>query len=167
MMPFGETNPAWRPLCDRFWEKVNKNGPIVRKELGRCWIWTGARARYGTTWVNGRYELAHRTAWFLETGKWPEPCALHKCDNTLCVRFSHLFEGTQQKNVDDREAKGRNQPPRGEKHWCAKLTEEKVQQIRSMLKEGLSQRHIGRIFGVAHITVGRVGKGQSWKEVTL
>ena len=25
----------------RFWANVNKKGPVVRPELGRCWVWTG------------------------------------------------------------------------------------------------------------------------------
>src|SRR4051812_27991288 len=31
-----------RSLADRFWSKVNKDGPVVRSDLGPCWIWTGA-----------------------------------------------------------------------------------------------------------------------------
>lgn len=31
----------------RFWAKVDKNGPVVRPELGPCWIWTGNRDPWG------------------------------------------------------------------------------------------------------------------------
>jgi len=102
-----------KPLEERFWEKVNKEGPIPTHcpELGQCWLWTGGqdgRGR-GSLWV---YEentkcKAPRVAWFIETGKWPNPMALHKCDNGLCVRFSHLFEGTQSDNMRDCAEKGR------------------------------------------------------------
>ena len=37
------------PLGERFWSKVDKNGPIPshRPELGPCWIWIARRDRYG------------------------------------------------------------------------------------------------------------------------
>jgi len=53
-------------------------------------------------------EKAPRVAFFLKRGYWPEPCALHHCDNTLCVRDEHLFEGDQGDNARDRASKGRN-----------------------------------------------------------
>src|SRR5438105_526870 len=36
-----------RPLADRFWEKVRKDGPIIRPELGKCWLWIGTKNRKG------------------------------------------------------------------------------------------------------------------------
>jgi hypothetical protein len=105
-------------LAERFWKRVNKRGPIIKTRLGRCWLWTGSskNGRYGNLWFDGKLVLTHRIAWFLETGKWPEPFSLHKCDNTLCVRFTHLFEGTQKDNAEDRDRKGRGnyQRPRHE-----------------------------------------------------
>lgn len=167
MREFGKNNPAWRPIAHRFWEKVNKAGPTVRAELGPCWLWEGAHCKYGTTWLNGKHELAHRVAWYLETGSMPTPCALHKCDTPLCVRFSHLFEGTLQDNVDDRESKGRNRPARGEAHKLAKLCDEDVRDIRRLLAKGESQRSIGKMFGVSHDTVGKIYRGRTWKETIL
>jgi hypothetical protein len=149
----------------KFWDRVNKAGPVVKPELGPCWLWTGATGtdtRYGYLWMNSKHKLAHRVAWFLETGEWPNPCALHKCDNTLCVRFSHLFEGTQKENVDDREAKGRGVHPAGENNGRAKLTRKKVQQVRLLSSQGNTQRHIGTLLDVAHSTVGRIIRGEIW-----
>lgn len=34
--------------------------------------------------------------------------SLHHCDNSRCGRPRHLYEGTQQQNVDDMIAKGRD-----------------------------------------------------------
>lgn len=97
-------------LHERFWSRVNKRGPVIRKQLGRCWLWTGSskNGRYGNLWLEGKAELAHRISWLLATGEWPDPSALHKCDNTLCVRFTHLFEGGQKENLRDCVAKGRH-----------------------------------------------------------
>lgn len=36
---------------------------------------------YGLIWVGGRHEKAHRVAYFLAQGAWPEPFCLHDCDN--------------------------------------------------------------------------------------
>ncbi len=45
----------------RFWGKVNKDGPIVREELGACWQWTGDRLKgYGRFKVARKDERAHR-----------------------------------------------------------------------------------------------------------
>ena len=105
-----------KTIEERFWSKVNKNGPIISVDLGPCWIWTGARNgtgkdRYGIFKFDtnpDRKMFAHRFAWFLATGGWPYPCALHHCDNPLCVRFDHLWEGTHTDNRQDCIAKGRN-----------------------------------------------------------
>jgi hypothetical protein len=107
---------AKQTVESRFWSHVDKHGPLLRPKLGRCWQWTGgaqARGRYGAIYVDGKLQSAHRVAWFFETGEWPDPNACHKCDNTLCVRFSHLFEGTPKDNAIDREQKGRGSGPYG------------------------------------------------------
>jgi uncharacterized protein YeaC (DUF1315 family) len=73
-------------------------------------MWTGAiggsRYEYGRIGHDGKIVEATHVAIYLETGKWPEFQALHKCDNTLCVRFVHLFDGTQKQNMQDAAAKG-------------------------------------------------------------
>lgn len=108
-----------KPLSVRFWAKVNKHGPLPHAEAVRvhpeiagmqCWLWTGATqpSGYGKIAVGNRVDRkAHRVAWFLATGLWPSPMALHKCDNRLCVRKLHLFEGTAGDNNRDCAAKGR------------------------------------------------------------
>ena len=92
------------PLYIRFWSKV-------RTGTG-CWEWTGARARFGHGLVHvgpgGKLAQTHRVAWELMVGPVPEGMGvLHRCDNPPCVRPDHLFLGTQQDNVRDMWAKGR------------------------------------------------------------
>jgi hypothetical protein len=109
---------------------------------------------------------ANRVAWFLTTGKWPKPFACHKCDNPMCVRFSHLFEGTHKKNMEDMAKKGRCKgiPPRmfGEDNWNTKLTEEDVKRIRSSVD---SQRALGRRFDVSQATIQRIKTRKVWRHV--
>jgi hypothetical protein len=144
-------------VSKRFWDKVNKDGPVVRKELKACWLWLDStkNGRYGNLWVDGRNELTHRVAWFLETGRWPEPFALHKCDNTLCVRFSHLFEGDQQANSEDRKAKGRN-------NHISKLTPAEVLDIRAQLSLGSRRSELAKKYGVTTPNIRHIEVRASW-----
>ena len=100
-----------RPLItDRFWSKVNKEGPIPKHcpELGPCWVWTGNVDAHGYGGL-GHHERAHRVAWTIAFGPIPQgKSVLHHCDNPPCVRADgHLFLGTQVVNLADMQAKGR------------------------------------------------------------
>ena len=99
-----------KALALRFWEKVNKNGPTIRPELGPCWVWIGATmgVGYADLWDGKRLVPATHVATFLETGKWPSLEMMHKCDNIVCVRYAHLSEGTHQENMHDMAVKGRS-----------------------------------------------------------
>jgi HNH endonuclease len=104
----------------------------------RCWEWIGYRQPcrsseingYGQIKIDGITQLTHRVAWYLETGKYPEPQGLHKCDNPACVRFLHLFEGTVADNAKDKAAKGRVNRMQGSKHGRAKVNTKSVIEIR-------------------------------------
>lgn len=101
------------PIEKRFWPRVDKNGPVVREELGACWVWTGATngVGYGKISVGGhggRLIFTHRLAWELTNGEIPEGLfACHKCDNRLCCNPSHIFLGTNADNLRDASVKGR------------------------------------------------------------
>jgi uncharacterized protein YeaC (DUF1315 family) len=152
----------------RFWCKVNKSGPTVHAELGPCWLWTGStkNGRYGNFWFINKNELAHRVAWFIETGKWPDPNALHRCDVTLCVRFTHLFEGNTKDNVADREAKRRNKAPIGECNGHAKLTVKKVRRIRAKFAEGEPYVSLAKVYKVTCGHISAIVRRLKWKHVT-
>lgn len=155
------------PLVKEFWAKVNKKGPVPSHVpmLGNCWVWlgdsAGSKLIYGRIKVDGKREQAHRVAWFLETGSMPRLWVLHKCDNPLCVRFSHLFEGDVQANADDKSHRNRNAT--GEQNGSAKLSQNQVQSIRKELAKGTPQRAIARMYAVHQSTVGRINQNLLWR----
>jgi hypothetical protein len=78
---------------ERFWNKVDKCGPIpeFRPDLGQCWIWVGAIQSNGYgTWaehLHGRQTSAHRFSWEWENGKIPDGLVPdHLCRVRRCVR---------------------------------------------------------------------------------
>lgn len=153
-------------LRERFEAKVDRSsghGP-----RGVCHVWTGTKTRggYGMIWRDGRMQLAHRVAWFLETGEWPTAKILHRCDNPPCVRFACLFEGTQAENVADCVAKGRARggDARGERNGQAKLTADQVAAIR---QASGTLREIGDHYGVSESAVSMIRSGKRWNSSVM
>jgi DNA-binding XRE family transcriptional regulator len=125
-----------------------------------CWIWLGAVSHhgYGKINVDGRTLRAHRYSWELANGPIPDGmCVLHQCDNPLCVNPDHLFLGTSQDNMDDRDRKGRQ--ARGEANGTAKLTAQQAQEIRV---SSLLQRELAAIYGVSRKTIINIQTGKGW-----
>jgi len=163
-------------LYERFWSKVNKNGPLPSAEAvhqfpeiagTQCWEWAGGgrgNKGYGGFDVNGVTKFAHRVAWFLETGKYPQPCGLHKCDNRACVRFSHLFEGTYADNNRDRGDKGHTL--KGSKNGRARLNTKQVIQIRKRAKSGESNKNIADSLGLYPSLIRTIVNRISWQHLT-
>lgn len=96
-----------RPIEDRFWEKVNKDGPIPehRPDLGPCWVWMDAPMPngYGRIFVSKtptRIETyAHRLSYQLLVGPIPDGLTIdHLCRNRMCVNPDHLEPVTHQVN---------------------------------------------------------------------
>ncbi len=106
---------SYRPCdVDRFWSKVNKDGPIAEHMETACWLWTDAptRAGYGLFWLNPRKIYAHRFSYELNVGQIPEGHQLdHRCFVRNCVNYGHLRPATNQQNGQNRQ-----QPGKGV-HW--------------------------------------------------
>lgn len=90
---------------ERFWAKVDKNGPLpdLLPELGHCWIWTGGVEGdgYGQFYIDHARPAArsHIVAWTWVNGPVPDGLVLdHKCLRRHCVRTSHLRTATRSMN---------------------------------------------------------------------
>lgn len=86
----------------RFWTKV--------AVTDYCWEWSANRCQdgYGMFKLNGKDVKASRVAYAIVNGEIPADLhVLHKCDNPCCVNPDHLFTGTHQDNMLDRQRKGR------------------------------------------------------------
>lgn len=92
-------------VADRFWSYAKPN------PLTGCIEWTGALNEhgYGRAFFRGKPGiLAHRVAWTLAHGQIRDGMhVLHRCDVRACVNVAHLYEGTQQDNVNDMIERGR------------------------------------------------------------
>lgn len=150
----------------KFWERVNKKGPIVYESIGRCWMWLGPTmcAGYGKA---GTLGLTHRFAWILHNGKIPKGASvLHKCDNKLCVNPNHLFLGTQQDNLKDMRDKGHQ--VRGEQQGSSKLCAGEVFEIRARYKRYCRKNGtsaLAKEFGVGPVQIYKIIRGWQWKHL--
>ena len=94
-----------KPLRDRFWPKVQINGP------NECWPWMAFRLPkgYGTISLGSAKSgkaYAHRVAFFLTHGRWPN-IGRHSCDNPPCCNPAHILDGSRSDNARDSVSRGR------------------------------------------------------------
>lgn len=90
---------------DRFWSKVDRDGPIpdFAPHLGPCWLWTAKRDTYGyaSFWFDGANVGGHRFAW-LHIANRVIPGGLHLdhlCRIRHCTNPDHLEVVTVAQNV--------------------------------------------------------------------
>ena len=150
-------------------ERLKKN--IKVNSSTGCWEWQGVkRCGYGRTIIGSRKDgtrksiSAHRLAYIVWKGDIPngyEVC--HKCDNPCCINPDHLFVGTRQDNIDDRERKGRNVIKTGEENQNAKLTKDSVTEARlEHVVNGVSFQKLADKYGVNKKTIMNAVKGVTW-----
>lgn len=151
---------------------AERGAPLLERLLSHvvetptCWNWTGSTIAkgYGVIGHAGTRLLAHRVSWQEHRGPIPPgQRVLHKCDNRVCVNPDHLFLGTDQDNMDDMYAKGRDKPPKGSTNGRSKLEEDEIHKIR--LLRGISNTHIGQIFDVTETTIRKIRARKLWKHI--
>lgn len=138
---------------------------FIRGSQAQCWEWLAAKSDkgYGKLMVDTqskKFELAHRYAYALHFGSIPPGMVVrHKCDNQGCVNPYHLELGTQKDNIRDAVQRGRLKQRLsaiGEKNGSCKFTDEQVEQMRVMQKEGASFQEIAHAFNASYSHVTKV-----------
>lgn len=159
---------------DRFMSHVSP------EPMSGCWLWTGSfdkrsRGRIGIGIKTSM--LAHRVSFELfNNAPAGNLCVCHRCDNPSCVNPGHLFLGTQQKNMDDMNRKGRGDTAacrrapkpamRGDLNGHASLIGEMIAPIIMTHRAGVSLKTIGRWFGVSPQAIWLIVKRKTWAHIS-
>tara|TARA_R110000868_G_scaffold228311_3_gene481337 strand:- start:136 stop:744 length:609 start_codon:yes stop_codon:yes gene_type:complete len=146
---------------------------VIKKD--GCWGWSGVIDKDGYGRMSYSSKLgsrrAHVASYLVYKGPVPNGILVcHSCDVRACTNPDHLWLGTEKQNTADMIEKGR----RNNRNWPvhigiqnvnAKLDDEKVKEIRRLLKVGVSQADLGRQFGVTKQTIAAIKLCQTWKHV--
>lgn len=132
-----------------------------------CWLWTGPKDTDGYGRIHTRrgsrnHVLIPRlSAHFFRGFDMDDPlCILHCCDNPPCFNPDHLFKGTKTDNLRDRDRKGRGVWVRGERQWMAKMTAQKVAELRQFHAAGVPRSELAKRFGIHVGTVLAIVQSQ-------
>lgn len=136
-----------------------------------CWEWIALSGtnQYAQTHFNGKSIRCHRLAYELTYGEILDGMLVcHHCDNPPCCNPKHLFLGTHQDNIDDRERKGRNKLPKvkGENHGNHKLTNNQIIKIRNLYSSGnYSYRLLSKMYSVSFSQIRNIVKRKAWSHI--
>lgn len=152
---------------ERFWAKVNKDGPQLEHMDSPCWEWTGSLpadgyGRFGIS--HGNIVLAHVFSYELTRGPIERDSrgrrrfwVLHVCDNRKCCNPSHLFLGDDHDNMQDAAKKGR---------LPHKVTPKEVKEIRELHESGgYTMVDLSKMFGISPGTIRQIVTKFTWKHV--
>lgn len=152
-----------RKDIDRFWNKVDKRGQ------DECWEWKASKNYfgYGNIKIQGKTQGAHRISYEIANGSIPKGMFIcHRCDNPSCVNPNHLFMGTHDDNMADRDKKRRQ--ARGERVHTSKLTRSQAVEIRRRYvpykRDETGSNCLSKEFGVSPEQITRIASGQKWRD---
>ncbi len=172
---------------ERFWPKIDRNGPTQDHMDTPCWVWTACknRAGYGAFKAQKKQFRAHRVIYTLIRGPIPHDgsahgiCVCHRCDVRECCNPDHLFLGTNEDNVHDMYIKGR-QPKgykngahtkpecvlRGEANGHARLTTNQILEIRALYASGcFTHAVLAARFNVSPVHIGNIINRKKWAHI--
>lgn len=153
-----------------FWEKVD------RRLVDECWPWLAGKDRkgYAKFHIGNRSVNASRFMLKIKLGREliPGEQALHRCDNPGCVNPQHLFVGTNDDNIRDKIAKGRQArggpgkyAAKGAAHPMAKLSEAQIRSIRQRLSNGEQPVELARDLSVSRQLIYQIRHGKIWRHL--
>lgn len=112
---------------ERFWAKVDQNGPVNPRTGTPCWVWTAhvEPSGHGRFRVGNRMIAVHRFSWELLRGPIPDGYfidhdnPLFGCNNPACVNPDHLDPVPKFKNDQRlRRMKSNNTSGARNVSWC-------------------------------------------------
>lgn len=172
-----------KSFCNSHWRKWRRSGnPLgVRAPNGEplrffledvlpysgsdCLIWPYARddAGYARLYDGARMKAAHRMVCEQIYGAPPsrKHHAAHSCGkgHEGCVSPKHVRWATVTENMRDRVEHGTSN--RGQRQWQARLTEEDIREIRSLVS-GMTQSAMARKFGVDQSHISDIINRRRW-----
>ena len=138
-----------------------------RQNMSDCIEFKGCKDKngYGIKRFKDKMMKAHRLAWIQVHGPIPKGLIVrhYVCNNPPCINVEHLSLGTHKDNMQDRTKA--NRQAKGTKIPQAKLNEEKVLEIRKLLKTGLTQSEIAKKFNVNQTIISDIKLNLIWKHV--
>jgi len=142
---------------------------VVVNEMTGCWEWVGAQHKpppenYGRVGFRSRLYRTHRFSYMIHVGPIPVGLwVLHRCDNPPCVNPAHLFLGTSDENIADRDRKGRQRVPKGEDNPHAALTNDQAAEIREKLAAGRRCSELATEYGVSFGVINSIKRGKTYR----
>lgn len=131
-----------------------------------CLVWIGPEKHgYGYMSVKSKDVRMHKFMYEKVNGPVPEGLSvLHKCDVSLCVNAAHLYAGTHDENMDDRQT--RNRQVKGERVNTAKLTRTQVAEIRVKHSTGLYRGTVlAAEYNVSPRMISQIVRRLAWASV--
>lgn len=116
--------------------------------------------------ISGYMRRAHRVAYILHT-QTPIPEGmqiLHHCDNRVCCNPNHLYMGTHDDNIRDKNVRNRCVNSLGERNGMSKLTASIVRKIRR-LQRSYTQRKLAQRFNVSEACIWGVVSERNWRHI--
>jgi hypothetical protein len=142
---------------------------IIRKRgKDACWPWRGKPDPMGYgkkhLFTLGRSVGAHRAAFaFFHVVEPGDGFVCHHCDNPICCRPDHLYLGDAQTNSDDRVSRDRVRFATGERASSAKLTQEQAEELRALFQQGVPNRDLQKMFGLASGNISKIGRNLAYR----
>lgn len=139
---------------------------VVLATSDACIIWPFHTDRdgYGRIKWEGKNRAAHRLAYKLLRGQWPEPCGLHSCDTPSCCNPYHVQAGTHAENQHQKAHRGRSL--RGEQQHDAKLTVPEVRRIRQRyIPRVVTYRQLAVEYNVTPALIRHIVTGRIWRHI--
>lgn len=171
-------NEEWRPVnlfhgFEKFYEvsslgRVRRISAALGTYIGRILKPRTGKHGYQYVVLTNRKERktakVHRLVAFAFLGNPPKgTIAAHNDGVKSNCKENNLRWATQKENHDDRKKHGTYWI--AENHPRARLTNKQVKEIRNLIKIGMQQTEIAKLFGVPPYTIWAINSGQNWSSI--